>query len=642
MKLFRPICLGLIFPSLPFVAATVSAQAIQVRDAGQFSASGPIQVESTLPQAYLAEIPDGEVSLLPGLFHERREAAKKYLLSLSSQDILQNYLLEAGVRLDTPYDQMAQGWEAPSCQLRGAFGGHWLSAVARIAAIEHDPLFAARAAEVVDGLKRCQFLNGGEWVGSIPEKYFAILEDGREGIWSPQYTLHKTMMGLFDDYTYLHDPDALAVEERSADWFLAWTARLLREGKGEVIYDGESGGMLELWANLYGATRNPRYLLLASRYAMPDMFRQLLAGGDPLTNNHSNASIPWFQGAARLYEVTGDPQYRKIVELFWKDAVDQRGMFATTGNNAGEFWIPPGQFGRFLGARTQEHCTVYNMIRVAQYLLRWTGDARYADYIERALYNGVLAQQNPHTGMVSYFLPLEPGAKKSWSTEMSDFWCCLGTSVQAQAMYESLIYYRAPDGITVSQFIPSEASLGEDGNRIHLRQEIDDAADEANFSAPGETTQVAIDLTIASDSAAPWTLRIRQPAWALAAGAVTVDGTPAPATVSDRGYLEIRRSWKSAHVRVTFSKRLRREPLPGDSRRFALVDGPVVLAALTATEPELSAHAAIVPQYEHEYIEGRNWRRGHYWVSAAGGTVAVEPLYDIVDETYSVYFASAP
>ena len=48
------------------------------------------------------------------------------------------------------------------------------------------------------------------------------------------------------------------------------------------------------------------------------------------------------------------------------------------------------------------------MIRVAQYLLRWTGEARYADYIERALYNGILVQQKPNTGVVAYFLPLQP------------------------------------------------------------------------------------------------------------------------------------------------------------------------------------------------------------------------------------------
>ena len=73
-------------------------------------------------------------------------------------------------------------------------------------------------------------------------------------------------------------------------------------------------------------------------------------------------------------------------------------MFSTTGMNAGEFWVPPHMQGHFLGSSDQEFCTVYNMVRTASYLLKYTGEAQYADYIERALYNGFLAQQNAQTG----------------------------------------------------------------------------------------------------------------------------------------------------------------------------------------------------------------------------------------------------
>ncbi|OIR03971.1 Non-reducing end beta-L-arabinofuranosidase [mine drainage metagenome] len=623
-------------------AASLHAQELQVSAARKAEAVQPLHVAATLPVPSLTSVQPGEVTLLPGLFRARRELTKAYLKRLTTDDILQNYYLEAGISVDKPYDQLMQGWEAPSSQLRGHFAGHWLSAVAHFAATDHDPLMAERASEVVEGLKRCQALNGGEWVGSIPRKYFRILEEGKRFIWSPQYTLHKTMMGLFDDYVYLNDKDALAVDSRSADWFLSWTDHLLKEGKENVIYSGESGGMLELWAELYGATKDPRYLTLASRYDMPDMFRSLLAGGDPLTDDHANASIPWVQGAAKVYDVTGDPTYRKIVEDFWKDAVTDRGMFATTGANAGEFWIPRGQFGRFLGDRTQEHCTVYNMVRVAQDLFRWTGDSRYADYIERALYNGILAQQNPETGMVTYFLPMAPGAKKVWSTETHDFWCCLGTSVQAQAMYEGLIYYRAPDGVTVSQYIPSEAKFGDAGHQIRIEQTVDTTGDRSNFTRPDATTEFVVHLAVSSDDGRPWTLRVRQPAWAIGPGQVTIDGKAVEVPVSKLGFLEIRRPWTSAKVAITFGKRITREPLPGDARRFALLDGPVVLAALTDREPQLTANAAITPQYEHIYAAGSSWQSGHFLADTTRGAVRLVPLYEVVNQTYCVYFSTAP
>ncbi len=611
-------------------------QAIQSHSARQYPGEQVLDRSEQLPAPTLATASLGDVALLPGLFRERRELTKAYLVRLKTENVLQNHLLEAGIRIDRPYEQMHQGWESPHCQLRGHFAGHWLAAISQFAAIDRDPILAARTKSAVQELKRCQSLNHGQWVGSIPEKYFSLLADGQP-IWSPQYTVHKTMMGLLDAYRNTQDEEALTVLKHSADWFATWSEALIKEGRGASVYSGECAGMLELWTDLYGITNDERYLRLAARYAMPDLFRTLLAGGDPLTNDHTNASIPWIQGAARLYEVTGDKRYRDIVESFWKQAVDKRGMFATTGNNAGEFWIPPGQFGRFIGNRTQEHCTVYNMIRVAQYLLRWTGEASYADYIERALYNGILAQQNPNTGMIAYFLPLQPGAKKVWGSETHDFWCCHGTLVQAQAMFEDLIYYRASDGISVMQFIPSRASFGEAGKQIQITQKNDDRAAIANFSSASETMQTGIMLNISAEQTGRWTLRIRQPAWATGPGTVSVNGTPVAATVSKAGFLEIDREWKSATVTVAFPKRITREPLPGDPTRFALLDGPVVLAALTSTEPDLTANSDVTPRYEHQYVEGRDWQSGRFAVRTSHGAVELKPLYEVADENYCVY-----
>lgn len=157
--------------------------------------------------------------------------------------------------------------------------------------------------------------------------------------------------------------------------------------------------MLEVWAQLYQLTKDEKYLTLAKRYADAGLFRKLKEGKDSLTNCHANASIPFTHGAAKMYEITGDSDWLEVIKLFWKVAVTDRGMFSTTGMNAGEFWVPPHMQGHFLGSSDQEFCTVYNMVRTASYLLKYTGEAQYADYIERALYNGFLAQQNAQTGM---------------------------------------------------------------------------------------------------------------------------------------------------------------------------------------------------------------------------------------------------
>ena len=58
----------------------------------------------------------------------------------------------------------------------------------------------------------------------------------------------------------------------------------------------------------------------------------------------------------------------------------------------------------------------------------------YANYIERNLYNCILAQQIPETGMVDPSINLGSGAKINWQDPTCDFTCCTGTMVQAHAI----------------------------------------------------------------------------------------------------------------------------------------------------------------------------------------------------------------
>ncbi|MEQ9825422.1 MAG: beta-L-arabinofuranosidase domain-containing protein [Puniceicoccaceae bacterium] len=626
---YMMLCLACVF--------TLNGQAIQSHSAKTDPGPQQLTIRPSLPQPELHLPAPETVRLLPGLFQERRNLNKQYLQRLSTRNLLQNHLLEAGVRIDDASEQLHQGWESPHYQLRGHFAGHWLSSAARIAAADSDDILRARVAEVVRSLNHCQSLNGGQWVGSIPEKYFHMLESGQP-VWSPQYTLHKTLMGLLDSHRYLQTPQALETLKNGANWFINWSDGLIQRGRGEVVYSGECAGMLELWVDLYVQTGDSRYLALASRYAMPDLFASLLDGIDSLSNDHTNASIPWIHGAARLYEITGDATYRQIVETFWEKAVVHRGMFATTGNNAGEFWIPPQQFARFLGSRTQEHCTVYNMIRVASYLLNWTGESQYADYIERAIYNGILAQQHPTTGMVAYFLPTEPGAHKEWGSETHDFWCCHGTLVQAHAMTESWIWGVAANGLALHQFIPSHAILEVNGQSVELEVSLDPSADQSNFVQPDSTSRWVVRVAIRTSSQQPWTLSIRQPEWAIEPGRIEIDGVHQPTLQTSRGYLEVEIHPDTQFVQVSFPKELRRESLPGDQKRFALLDGPIVLAALSKTEPILETNfTEVTPQYEHLYVSGRDWECGHYLLQTSSGTLPLIPLYEVTDETYSVY-----
>ena len=83
---------------------------------------------------------------------------------------------------------------------------------------------------------------------------------------------------------------------------------------------------------------------------------------------HANTTIPEVQGAARAWEVTGERRWRDIVEAYWRSAVTDRGYFATGGQTNGEIWTPPFKQAAHLSEKNQEHCVVYNMMRLADYL----------------------------------------------------------------------------------------------------------------------------------------------------------------------------------------------------------------------------------------------------------------------------------
>lgn len=590
----------------------------------------------------------GSVKILPGVFRERMDVNRQYLLELDTNCLLQNFYLEAGIILpglqvvDNPETaNLHWGWEAPTCQLRGHFLGHWISAAAKLIAADGEPELRVKLDNIVSELARCQELNGGEWVGSIPEKYFTRLIKNQY-IWSPQYVMHKTIVGLSDAYIYAGNTQALDILSHLSDWYITWTEKAA-ETNPHAVYAGEEAGMLEVWAQLYQLTKDEKYLTLAKRYADAGLFRKLKEGKDSLTNCHANASIPFTHGAAKMYEITGDSDWLEVIKLFWKVAVTDRGMFSTTGMNAGEFWVPPHMQGHFLGSSDQEFCTVYNMVRTASYLLKYTGEAQYADYIERALYNGFLAQQNAQTGMPAYFLPLGAGSRKKWGTKTRDFWCCHGTMVQAQTLYPELVWFTDGDKITAAQYIPSEFTAEMNGANVTVSQTtgMKYYNDQAFFDEKddGQMSRWLLKFSVKCDKPARFTLSLRVPEWAKGVE-LEVNGKNTAAPVKD-GWLDITADWQNDSVQVFFPSELRAETLPDMPELMSVVDGPIVLAGITGSDCGITGadklNEQFMPQREHTYGTFP-WRQNSWRTRNQPQSVMFRPLYEVTDEEYTVYF----
>ncbi len=590
----------------------------------------------------------GSVKILPGVFRERMDVNRQYILELDANCLLQNFYLEAGIILpglqvvDNPETaNLHWGWEAPTCQLRGHFLGHWISAAAKLIAADGEPELRVKLNNIVSELARCQELNGGEWVGSIPEKYFTRLIKNQY-IWSPQYVMHKTIVGLSDAYIYAGNTQALDILSHLSDWYITWTEKAA-ETNPHAVYAGEEAGMLEVWAQLYQLTKDEKYLTLAKRYADAGLFRKLKEGKDSLTNCHANASIPFTHGAAKMYEITGDSDWLEVIKLFWKAAVTDRGMFSTTGMNAGEFWVPPHMQGHFLGSSDQEFCTVYNMVRTASYLLKYTGEAQYADYIERALYNGFLAQQNAQTGMPAYFLPLGAGSRKKWGTKTRDFWCCHGTMVQAQTLYPELVWFTDGDKITAAQYIPSEFTAEMNGANVTVSQTtgMKYYNDQAFFDEKddGQMSRWLLKFSVKCDKPVRFTLSLRVPEWAKGVE-LEVNGKNTAAPVKD-GWLDITADWQNDSVQVFFPSELRAETLPDMPELMSVVDGPIVLAGIIGSDCGITGadklNEQFMPQMEHTYGTFP-WRQNSWRTRNQPQSVMFRPLYEVTDEEYTVYF----
>lgn len=590
----------------------------------------------------------GSVKILPGVFRERMDVNRQYLLELDTNCLLQNFYLEAGIILpglqvvDNPETaNLHWGWEAPTCQLRGHFLGHWISAAAKLIAADGEPELRVKLDNIVSELARCQELNGGEWVGSIPEKYFTRLIKNQY-IWSPQYVMHKTIVGLSDAYIYAGNTQALDILSHLSDWYITWTEKAA-ETNPHAVYAGEEAGMLEVWAQLYQLTKDEKYLTLAKRYADAGLFRKLKEGKDSLTNCHANASIPFTHGAAKMYEITGDSDWLEVIKLFWKVAVTDRGMFSTTGMNAGEFWVPPHMQGHFLGSSDQEFCTVYNMVRTASYLLKYTGEAQYADYIERALYNGFLAQQNAQTGMPAYFLPLGAGSRKKWGTKTRDFWCCHGTMVQAQTLYPELVWFTDGDKITAAQYIPSEFTAEMNGANVTVSQTtgMKYYNDQAFFDEKddGQMSRWLLKFSVKCDKPVRFTLSLRVPEWAKGVE-LEVNGKNTAAPVKD-GWLDITADWQNDSVQVFFPSELRAETLPDMPELMSVVDGPIVLAGIIGSDCGITGadklNEQFMPHMEHTYGTFP-WRQNSWRTRNQPQSVMFRPLYEVTDEEYTVYF----
>ena len=368
----------------------------------------------------------------------------EYLLALEPNRMLA--FLRRSAKLE-PKAQGYGGWDGDGRQLTGHIAGHYLSGVSLAWAATGDPRFKERANYIVNELKLIQDAQGDGYLGALMDRnridgklLFQELTKGiirsggfdLNGMWSPWYVQHKIFAGLRDAYRYTGNRMALDVEIKFAAWAEAILAPLSDEQIQRMLAT-EFGGMNEVLADLYADTGDTRWLALAGKFHHVAIIDRLAEMKDILPGTHGNTKIPKLYGALKVYLYTGNETEGTAAKYFW-DEVTQHHTFATGGNTRNEYFGQPDQLSNMVDGRTAETCNVYNMIKMARTLFSMQPDVRYADYHERALFNHILASQDPDDGRVCYMVPVGRGVQHEYQGKFQSFTCCVGSAMESHAL----------------------------------------------------------------------------------------------------------------------------------------------------------------------------------------------------------------
>jgi uncharacterized protein len=596
----------------------------------------------------LNPLPLDHVRLTGGPLKAAQEADAKYLLELQPDRMLAFLRQRAGLK---PKAEGYGGWDGPKRNLTGHIAGHYLSAVSLMWAATGDARFKEQANYIVDQLKQIQDARGDGYIGALEDgqgvdgkQRFVDLSNGviksggfdLNGLWSPWYVEHKLFAGLRDAYRYTNNPTALQVEIKFAGWVEKILSKL-DDDQLQRMLGTEFGGMNEVLAELYADTADPRWLTLADKFHQKAMIDPLSEDKDVISHTHGNTQVPKLYGALMRYVYTGNTADEEAAKFFW-DRVVYHYSFATGGHGKNEYFGEPDKLNDMVDGRTAETCNVYNMLKMTRTLFSVEPDIRYADFHERALFNHILASQDPKDGTVTYMLPVGRGVQHEYQRMFEDFTCCVGTSMESHALHGAgIYYYKGSEEFWIGLYAPSIAKWDSAGVEVETTTDF----------PLGSSASVKIR----AKAPRTFTLALRRPYWAGDGFSVKVNGKPLKDLPPADSYVKINRVWRQGDtVELHLPKVLRTEPLPDNPGRMAFLWGPLVLAGDLGPDvrqndeenmPAPSAPALVVAKEPVEqFLKPESGKPGWFKTSGVGLSQDIEfaPFYELPRRKYAVYW----
>jgi hypothetical protein len=504
------------------------------------------------------------VKLRPSRWQRQYEQTRDFYFGVSNDDILHGFRADAG--LPAP-GQPLGGWcDHESYQVLG----HWLMAMSRASRVNDDTALREKASVLLsewgktldrqpDGQGRCKFQR-------------VLASDGH-------YFYDKMVGGLVDMHLYAHHPDALPLLDKITDWALTLLKRDRVPGMAppNMKPDGYPLEWYTLGENLFRAfeaTGAAKYRDFAQVWLYPQFWDRFVSTSRPTGTfgQHAYSHCNTLSSAAMAYGVTGEANYLQIIKNAY-DFFQQTQCYATGGYGPAERILPPdGALGQSLSgpqARTdtfETPCGSWAAFKLSKYLIQSTGQARYGDWIEKLLYNGIGAAL-PMTGRgrTFYYANYVLGSATKTYYDAA-FPCCAGTYFQDVTEYHNLIYFKDANSLCVNLYLPSEVGWKSGGAQVKLLQET-------NY--PEEDT---VRLKLELSQPAEFALKFRVPGWSRDVS-VKVNGSPQNTPAAPGTWAVLSRRWQSGdqveiHIPLSFRRQAVDVQHP---TRVALLRGPVVL-----------------------------------------------------------------